>query len=862
VAEKLRQSLLETYLRHKIVFVPVKLTFVNGKKQTLVLCSSWQHLQNISFEDFVTNELSHLNFDEATHVGIVLQSSGLVVLDFDHTDKMPSDFVQNVWDVAEKYRLVTVRTGRGLHLYFKRPSDSVLQQIPSTIQVGDGDGFVEVLHSKLIFAPLYDPDEYYHPIRFFGEGNLVTLTPEILKELNLSFETNNNNRHAENHSQPRSLSHEQKQILKALILPHWLEGSRHDLALGLAGLLAKEGVAKDDALELLREIADEAKDNEWRDRERALEDTFERLWRGETVVGYKRIEEILGDDMAKVIAYTLQGERRETKNGSEEVPLLTFREWRERIIAIGNGGWLIEGLLQSGWLFILNARPKTGKSIVAVNLATSLTNNEDFLGLKTNLCAVIYIDLERPLETARRFEVLGAIENPNIFVPGERLGADRLDVLHKLIRQAKERTGLPVVVVVDTLADFIVPALRRRKTNINDYDTIAEILQSIRNLAHEAGCAFVFVHHTRKSQSEDPSEVDVLGSTAIAGKFDVIAHLLPNKSEPSVLSLCAEGNAIAKSVWHFSISDGFRLVLCDAPARSKEEKAAKEIQNYLRTHKRVSRKDLENYLLEIGLADTPSSAHKLLDRAMTMLRGEVVAEKQGRTVVYTLPDREQPQTENELKPNPASVEEFSRLLVVDYSQHFPIQILYQLYLLYCRHKGMIGERSLKSFVTKLKNTTKGQSANPRVLWRHQSNPMALLLAKKLQISPPEQSHCYPLRPSEKLLRLLGLDLNDVDDEELFEFPHEAEEDEETPEIPRPQTCGNCGNKLKRTDHRTLVCENCNAEIHFGEETIVDVEENQIPAKCVVCGNPIDLDVGRGNCEHCGVGYVVRLFFPF
>jgi len=877
VLDAFQRNLLKTYLQHEIVIVPVKLHFVNGKKHPEGL-PSWQHLQTISFNEFVAKEFRRLNFNDATHVAVVLQPSHLVVLDFDETSRMPSDFVQNALEVAEKYRLVTVRTGRGLHIYFRRPADDRLRRLPSRIPVGDG--FVEFKSAGLVFAPLYDPDDYYHPVRFFGEGNLVELTPEILKELNLSFETNNNNRPAEisgfpeNHFHSRSLSYEQKQILKTLLLPYWSEGCRHDLALGLAGLLAKEGVSKDDAMDLLRQIADEAKDNEWRDRERALTDTFERLWRGETIVGYKRIEEVLEDKMAKVIAYVLRDEERETKNGSEEVPLLTVREWRERIEAIGNGEWLIEGLLQSSWLFILNARPKTGKSIVAVNLATSLAANEVFLGLKTNSCAVIYIDLERPLETARRFEVLGAIENPNIFVPSERLGADRLDILRKLIQIAKERTGRPVVVVVDTLADFIVPALRQKKASINDYDPIAEILQSIRNLAHETGCAFVFVHHTRKSQSEDPTEVDVLGSTAISGKFDVIAHLLPNKTEPSVLALSVEGNAIAKSVWHFSISDDFRLVLCDAPARSKEEKAAKEIQTYLQTHRRTSRKDLEQYLLEIGLADTHASAHKLLDRAMVLLRGEVVAVRDGRTVVYTLPDEmagEQPQTEretcserDELKPNPASVEEFSRLLVVDYSQHFPIQILYQLYLLYCRHKGMVGEPTLKSFVTKLKNTTKGQSANPRVLWRHQYNPFALILAKKLQISPPEQSHCYPLKPSEKLIQLLGLDLNDVDDEMMFEFPHGRDEDEEnlrSTKIPRLQVCGNCGNKLKRTKHKDLVCETCNADIYFGEETFVMVDEDQIPEKCIVCGNPIDLNENV-NCEHCGVRYDVRFHFPF
>ena len=109
----------------------------------------------------------------------------------------------------------------------------------------------------------------------------------------------------------RPLSPAQKRSLKAILVPYWIEGYRHDLALSLGGLLAKEGVAREDAWDLVCQIAAEAKDMEWKDRERAVRDSFERLWKGESVVGYKRLEEIVGEDDAGLIATIVRGTRRE-----------------------------------------------------------------------------------------------------------------------------------------------------------------------------------------------------------------------------------------------------------------------------------------------------------------------------------------------------------------------------------------------------------------------------------------------------------------------------------------------------------------------------------------------------------------------
>jgi len=353
----------------------------------------------------------------------------------------------------------------------------------------------------------------------------------------------------------------------------------------------------------------------------------------EQVIIYKRPEEDIGEEAAKLVANIVSPQK--SDNGRQPIRLLTLSEWDERLAHLSQGSWFVEGLLRAGWLLVITARPKVGKSIVAVNLALALAEGKPFLNLPTSPCAVLYIDLERPLETRNRFKTLDAIGNPNIFVPKERINADKLDTLRELIRQVQERTNRPVVVVIDTLGDFIKPALRQRKASINDYDPIAEILQDLRDLALELGCAFVFTHHARKALAEEANEVDVLGSTAIAGKFDVLVHL--QRANPATLRLIAEGNAILKTQLTFTIRD-FQLERVEPPARTKkEEQAASFLYEKLAGYPEgLSYGEMVKLVLEEKLAEREGAAKRLVDRALKRLMGQVQAERSGRTTIYRL----------------------------------------------------------------------------------------------------------------------------------------------------------------------------------------------------------------------------------
>ncbi len=70
---------------------------------------------------------------------------------------------------------------------------------------------------------------------------------------------------------------------------HWSEGRRHQLALGLAGMLAKAGVPEEQTTAIIERMPDD----DWQDREKAVATTYERVRSGLDVRGFYALRDAL-----------------------------------------------------------------------------------------------------------------------------------------------------------------------------------------------------------------------------------------------------------------------------------------------------------------------------------------------------------------------------------------------------------------------------------------------------------------------------------------------------------------------------------------------------------------------------------------
>lgn len=88
------------------------------------------------------------------------------------------------------------------------------------------------------------------------------------------------------------------------LVPFWIDGSRHQLALYLSGYLSSAGVNLEEAetIKLIERICDKAGDADVYNRVATVHDTYRKIREGATVAGYTRLGEMLPSKvMAKVV---------------------------------------------------------------------------------------------------------------------------------------------------------------------------------------------------------------------------------------------------------------------------------------------------------------------------------------------------------------------------------------------------------------------------------------------------------------------------------------------------------------------------------------------------------------------------------
>ncbi|MEZ8218962.1 RNase_H superfamily protein, partial [Candidatus Fervidibacteria bacterium JGI MDM2 SSWTFF-3-K9] len=277
--------------------------------------------------------------------------------------------------------------------------------------------------------------------------------------------------------------------------------------------------------------------------------------------------------------------------------------------------WQVDGLIKEGDLVILSARPKTAKSIVALNLAACVAMGIPFLGRKVAQGRALFVAYERHDLTLQRAQKMG-LEGCGDFMLWDKLafGMPRIDALD--FWQEFITTNGVKLFIVDTLAHFIRPELDRLRNAINAYDHIGNVMERLQVFASETGCTVVLIHHDRKDEG-DLDEAKVLGTTALTAAADAIFQL--KAMEDGVISLKATGNAFDETTLYFTIGKDYWLEATDKPATSKEERAAREIEAYLRQHGQATRQELVQHLVEIGLLESgkEKTASNLFDRAIS-----------------------------------------------------------------------------------------------------------------------------------------------------------------------------------------------------------------------------------------------------
>jgi RecA-family ATPase len=182
--------------------------------------------------------------------------------------------------------------------------------------------------------------------------------------------------------------------------------------------------------------------------------------------------------------------------------------------------WCVPDLLPEG-AYLLAARPKIGKSWLALGIALAIATGERYLGRDIVKGEVLYLALEdNPRRMQSRIKTLRPFEDDGPALADfyyhtewprvDQGGAERVKAW--LAEHPRAR-----LVIIDTLAR--VRAKSTRRDGGNSYDDDYAAGQALKAIADAAGVAVLIVTHTRKTEAADPLDL-VTGTLGLAGAVD------------------------------------------------------------------------------------------------------------------------------------------------------------------------------------------------------------------------------------------------------------------------------------------------------------------------------------------------------
>lgn len=176
--------------------------------------------------------------------------------------------------------------------------------------------------------------------------------------------------------------------------------------------------------------------------------------------------------------------------------------------------FIVDNLMKSNGLYCLVARPKVGKSFLALQLANSVATGTNFLGFRTSPSPVLYIstemDSEQMVKRIDKMKLSFTDDNFKFVQPdlnkGRRLNL--MDLQLEFQNFALELKGRFVVIDMFNGIDL------NNGYDINNYQDIGQVvIPKFREICKKYNFTILLIHHLNKNNTS-------LGSTAIDGSVD------------------------------------------------------------------------------------------------------------------------------------------------------------------------------------------------------------------------------------------------------------------------------------------------------------------------------------------------------
>ncbi len=254
--------------------------------------------------------------------------------------------------------------------------------------------------------------------------------------------------------------------------------------------------------------------------------------------------------------------------------------------------FIVDGLLPASGSSLLLAKPKTGKSTLAQQLAVCVAGGTPFLQRTVMQGPVLYLAFEEKAgEVRAHVAAMGVVPGLPIYLHFGACPERPLDALRVDVDRIK-----PALVIVDTLAYMVAIA------DIKDYSAVHGALKPYTQLARDTGAHLMFLHHAGKGSDERGTIDAALGSTALTGAVDTVIVMQVQEERRSIKTRQRYGQDLEQTT--LTLDPGTRTMGVAGTVREQKRRNLEEEVLEAINCKPLSEKDLR---LRIRCAANPLS---------------------------------------------------------------------------------------------------------------------------------------------------------------------------------------------------------------------------------------------------------------
>lgn len=180
--------------------------------------------------------------------------------------------------------------------------------------------------------------------------------------------------------------------------------------------------------------------------------------------------------------------------------------------------FIVDNLMKSNGLYCLVARPKVGKSLLALQLANAIATGTNFLGFRTSPSPVLYISTEMNFsQIIDRIDKMNLqFNDENFRLKEQEFNERKLNLMDLQLEFQEFSYNLKGrFVIIDMFSGIDM----NNGYDLNNYQDMGQyVIPKFRELCKKYNFTILLIHHLNKNNKS-------LGSTAIDGSVDGIITL-------------------------------------------------------------------------------------------------------------------------------------------------------------------------------------------------------------------------------------------------------------------------------------------------------------------------------------------------